>query len=101
MSKTFLQEEKRGVLHFGGVRMALLDIEAGFWGLRRQMEVLVGRQLTDTALQQAGANGGASFARVFAPTRAAARNRLACAHAFLSKNSAPDCVLATLNTLLK
>ena len=43
--------------------MALLDIEAGFWGLRRQMEALVGRRLTDAVLQQAGANGGTSFAR--------------------------------------
>jgi len=47
--------------------MALLDIEAGFWGMRRQLEALVGPRLTDTALQQAGANGGASFARAFAP----------------------------------
>jgi signal transduction histidine kinase len=47
--------------------MALLDIEAGFWGLRRQMEAMVGHHLTDNAMQQAGANGGASFARAFAP----------------------------------
>ena len=60
-----LSEERPGVLHFGGARMALLDIEAGFWGLRRQMEALVGRRLTDAVLQQAGANGGASFARAF------------------------------------
>jgi two-component system nitrate/nitrite sensor histidine kinase NarX len=46
--------------------MALLDVKDGFWGLRRQMEALVGRRLTDTVLQQAGANGGASFARAFA-----------------------------------
>ncbi|MCB0033605.1 MAG: GAF domain-containing protein, partial [Anaerolineales bacterium] len=68
MKKPLLQEVQSGVLHFGGVRMALVDIEAGFGGLRRQMEVLVGRQLTDTSMQQAGANGGASFARVFALT---------------------------------
>jgi PAS domain S-box-containing protein len=60
-----LFEEKPGMLCFGGARMALLDIEAGFWGLRRQMEALVGRRLTDVVLQQAGANGGASFARSF------------------------------------
>ncbi len=41
-----------GVLRFGGARMALLDVEAGFWGLRRQMEALVGPRLTDTVLQQ-------------------------------------------------
>jgi signal transduction histidine kinase/PAS domain-containing protein len=61
----FLSEKRPGVLCFGGTRMALLDMEAGFWGLRRQMEALVGRRLTDRVLQQAGANGGASFARAF------------------------------------
>ena len=65
--KAFLNNEENGILSFGGARMALLDIEAGFWGLRRQMEALVGRQLTDNALQQAGANAGASFARAFVP----------------------------------
>ncbi len=65
--RTFLNDETSGVLRIGGSRMALLDIGAGFWGLRRQMEALVGRQLTDNALQQAGANAGASFARTFVP----------------------------------
>ncbi|MFN2290953.1 MAG: GAF domain-containing protein, partial [Anaerolineae bacterium] len=60
-----LNEERPGVLRFGGARMALLDIEAAFWGLRRQLEALVGVRLTDSVLQQAGANGGASFARSF------------------------------------
>ncbi|MGD2079335.1 MAG: GAF domain-containing protein, partial [Chloroflexota bacterium] len=46
-------------------RMALLEIEAGFWGLRRQLEALVGSHLANGVLQQAGANGGASFAREF------------------------------------
>ncbi|MGD2205504.1 MAG: GAF domain-containing protein [Anaerolineae bacterium] len=63
---TLLAQERPGVLHFGGARMALLDLEAGFWALRRQMETLVGARLTDDVLQQAGANGGASFARAFA-----------------------------------
>lgn len=63
--RDFLSEEREGVLCFSGARMALLDIEAGFWGLRRQMEALVGPRLTDAVLQQAGANGGASFARSF------------------------------------
>jgi signal transduction histidine kinase/predicted hydrocarbon binding protein len=40
-----------------------MDLEAGFWGLRQQIETLVGPRLTDSLLQQAGANGGASFAR--------------------------------------
>ncbi len=42
--------------------MALLDIEAGFWSIRRQLEALIGNRLTNNVLQQAGANGGASFA---------------------------------------
>ncbi|HEY76314.1 MAG TPA: GAF domain-containing protein [Thermoflexia bacterium] len=65
----FLTEDPRhpGILRFGGARMAILDVEAGFWGLRRQMEALVGSRLTDAVFQQAGANGGASFARAFAP----------------------------------
>jgi len=57
---TLLSEGGPGVLYFGGARMALLDIEAGFWGLRRQLEALVGQRLTDAVFQQAGANGGAS-----------------------------------------
>ena len=41
--RDFLSEDEQrpGVLYFGGARMALLDIESGFWGLRRQMEALV------------------------------------------------------------
>ena len=69
MTETYLSllsEERPGVLRFGGARMAMLDVEAAFWGLRRQMEALVGPRLTDLVLQQAGANGGASFARAFA-----------------------------------
>lgn len=64
---TLLVEEKPGMLCFGGARMALIDIESSFWGLRRQLEALAGPKLADTVLQQAGANGGASFARSFAP----------------------------------
>ena len=45
--------------------MAMLDIEAGFWGIRRQIEALIGSRLTNSVLQQAGANGGASFAGSF------------------------------------
>jgi len=72
--KEFLSDDahRPGVLLFGGARMALLDIEAGFWGLHRQMEALVGQRLTDSVLQQAGANGGASFARAFLGERPAA-----------------------------
>ena len=45
--------------------MVLLDIQAGYWGLRRQVEALVGKKLTNLVFQQAGANGGASFAKAF------------------------------------
>jgi signal transduction histidine kinase len=62
---SLLAQERPGVLRFGGVRMALLDVEAGFWALRCQMEALVGPRLADAVLQRAGANGGASFARAF------------------------------------
>ena len=67
----FLTEDphRPGVLRFGGARMALLDIEAGLWGLRRQIEALVGPRLADAVFQQAGANGGASFARSFVGQR--------------------------------
>jgi signal transduction histidine kinase len=67
--RDLLSEDERclGTLYFGGARMALLDIKAGFWALRRHVEALVGRRLADGVLQQAGANGGASFARSFAP----------------------------------
>ena len=60
-----LSEKSPGVLNFGTARMALLDIEAGFWGIRRQMEALIGSRLSNSVLQQAGANGGASFASSF------------------------------------
>lgn len=57
--------QRPGILRFGGARMALLDIEAGFWALRQHLEALVGRRLANSVLQQAGAVGGASFARAF------------------------------------
>ena len=53
------------MIQFGGARMALLDIEAGFWGIRRQIDALIGHRMTSSVFQQAGANGGASFARSF------------------------------------
>jgi len=42
--------------------MALVDIEAGFWSLRRQVENLIGSKAAVEIFQQAGANGGASYA---------------------------------------
>lgn len=58
-----LAETAPGFLLYGGARMALLDIESGFWAIRRHLEALIGRSLADALLLQAGANGGASFAR--------------------------------------
>ena len=63
-----LPQKSSGILQLGGARMVLLDIQAGFWGIRRQIKALIGTRLTSSVLQQAGANGGASFARSFAPT---------------------------------
>jgi PAS domain S-box-containing protein len=66
--KPFLEEKEPGHLLFGKARMALLDVKAGYWGLRRQLEVLVGPKQRDLVLKQAGVNGGASFARSFIRT---------------------------------
>ncbi len=60
-----LTESAPGTLLYGGARMALLDIESGLWTLRRQLEALIGRSSADSLFQQAGANGGASFAAAF------------------------------------
>jgi PAS domain S-box-containing protein len=61
----FLSETSAGFLTFGSARMALLDLHSGFWGIRRQIEALIGPRLTNSVLQQAGANGGASFSASF------------------------------------
>ena len=66
--RDLLDQPKPGLLELGGARMALLDLQSGFWGIRRQVEALIGTHLTNSVFQQAGANGGASFARSFAPT---------------------------------
>jgi signal transduction histidine kinase len=62
-----LVQKTLGTIELGGARIALLDIESGFWSIRRQVEMLIGTGLTSTVLQQAGANGGASFAQNFIP----------------------------------
>jgi hypothetical protein len=83
--QSYLSSEHPGQLYFGGARMVLLDIEASFWGIRRQMEALAGRQLADSVLQQAGANGGASFARSFVsstPSEDTARQFRECVAAY-------------------
>ena len=64
----YLIQKQPGFLLFGGARMALLDIESGFWGIRRQIEPLLGSVMTNSVLQQAGVNGGASFASSFTPS---------------------------------
>ena len=63
--RNLLVQKVPGTLELGGARMALLDIEAGFWGIHRQIEALLGPLLTSSVFQQAGVNGGASFARSF------------------------------------
>lgn len=79
-----LFEKSAGFLQLSGARMALLDIEAGFWGIRRQIEALIGTHLTNTVLQQAGANGGASFARSFSQQTDLERSAIfrACVQAY-------------------
>lgn len=42
--------------------MAFMDIEAGFWSLHRQVENSLGAKAAGEIFQQAGANGGASYA---------------------------------------
>jgi signal transduction histidine kinase/predicted hydrocarbon binding protein len=75
-----LKHSSPGFLRFGGARMVLLDIEAGFWGLRRHLEALLGDALTNSVLQQVGANGGASFASAFiAPGKDTAQQDVAFA----------------------
>jgi signal transduction histidine kinase/predicted hydrocarbon binding protein len=71
----YLSEVSPGTLHFGGARMAMLEIEAGYWSIRRQIEALIGTRLTNSVLQQAGANGGASFARSMGSAASAAEQR--------------------------
>ncbi len=74
-----------GVLYLGAARMALLDIEAGFWGIRSQMDALVGSRLAGSVMQQAGANGGASFAATFGQTGDASEQQrlfVACVQAY-------------------
>ena len=80
-----LSQTQPGTLLFGGARMALLDIRAGFWSLRQGLVDIVGGQLANTVLQQAGASGGASFASSFFPDPSADRfqqNLQACLEAY-------------------
>lgn len=64
-----LSHKAAGYLELSGARMALLEIGSGFWSIRRQIETLVGPGLTNSVFQQAGVNGGASFARSFIPSQ--------------------------------
>ncbi|HMQ32006.1 MAG TPA: histidine kinase [Chloroflexaceae bacterium] len=80
-----LREPAPGVLHFGGARMALLELQEGFWSIRRQVEALTGPRLANAVLQQAGANGGAAFARSLGPAPEPAEQRrlfAACLRAY-------------------
>ncbi|MCA1899412.1 MAG: histidine kinase [Chloroflexi bacterium] len=58
----YLTHPSPGVLTLGGARMAFVDIESGFWSLRRQLETLLGESAARAVFQQAGADGGASYA---------------------------------------
>ncbi|GAB4556433.1 MAG: hypothetical protein Fur0016_17250 [Anaerolineales bacterium] len=58
----YLSQTAPGALTIGGARMAFMDIESGFWSLRRQTETLLGAKTASELFQQAGANGGASYA---------------------------------------
>ena len=59
---TYLSQPAPGVLTLGGTRMAFVDVESGFWSLRRQLETLLGETAARAVFQQAGADGGASYA---------------------------------------
>lgn len=63
-----LSKTAPGVLELGNARMVLFDILGGFWGIYQQIEALIGEKLSTSVLQQAGANGGASFATTFIPS---------------------------------
>ena len=58
----YLSQPAPGVLTLDGARMAFLDVESGFWSLRRQLEALLGESVARAVFQQAGADGGASYA---------------------------------------
>ena len=58
----YLSQPAPGVLTLGGTRMAFVDVGSGFWSLRRQLEALLGESATRAVFQQAGADGGASYA---------------------------------------
>ena len=60
-----LHQKNTGELELGSARMVLFDILGGFWGIYQQMKALIGKDLSASVLQQAGANGGASFAQKF------------------------------------
>jgi signal transduction histidine kinase/predicted hydrocarbon binding protein len=59
------KQRSPGIFQFDDARMVFLDIESGFWSIRRQVEALLGPYLTNSIFQQAGVNGGASFAKSF------------------------------------
>ncbi|NTV36549.1 MAG: PAS domain S-box protein, partial [Anaerolineaceae bacterium] len=63
-----LRQEHPGILRLNNARVALLDIETGFWDLRQQLDALTGKRIANSVLHQAGANGGAAFARSFSPS---------------------------------
>jgi len=63
-----------GILQFCGARIALLEIESGYWSIRHQMDTMFGLRMSNAVLQQAGANAGASFAKPFSSEQADERS---------------------------
>ncbi|MBN1486943.1 MAG: GAF domain-containing protein [Anaerolineae bacterium] len=61
---TLLSTKTPGVLCLDDTRIAILNIETGFWELRDQLESWIGRQMTQTILQQTGIRGGLALANV-------------------------------------
>ncbi len=54
---------RKGWLEVGSTRMVLLEVRGGFYALRESLEMLVGPDVTERVLYEAGAQGGISYAR--------------------------------------
>ena len=53
-------QNRSGMLYFGEAQMALLDIEADFWGVRRQTGAQVGRRTANDARTLRDCDAGTS-----------------------------------------
>jgi hypothetical protein len=63
--QTLLQQEYPGLLRFAGTRGFVLNVETSFWALWREIESLVGPQLTGVLMHRAGTQAGMAFAHAF------------------------------------